>query len=113
MLKKLIGVLLVCLLSSYSQADPSYYFRSFWSPVYHKYPLSWCLSDGSHCGREPAKRYCKAMGYERLDNYRQAEELAQTSGAIDYKHLCKSGYCKTYMVIVCKNRFMKFHPRGK
>lgn len=113
MLKRFIGIVCLSVVAIQTVAHPSYYFRSFWAPVFDRYPLSWCLADGSPCGREPAKRYCKAMGYQRLHRYRVAEELAQSANTIDRKHICDSGYCKTYQVIVCKNRFTNFHTHGK
>lgn len=108
MLNRLFICFILCIFGFQAYSNRGYYYRAFWSPIYKKHPLAWCLADGGQCGREPARRYCREMGYEKLARFRPARERVQTSDAIDRKDICQSGYCKTYQVIFCKNRFGPF-----
>lgn len=96
------------MISTFSYSRTSYAYRAFWAPEYKGNLLAWCLADGKQCGREPARRYCRAMGYEALDRFRPAEDFSQKTRSLDSRHFCTSGYCQSYQVIFCKNRFGPF-----
>lgn len=104
MIARFILVLLI-FNATYASANAEY-FGTFWYPQYHGEPLAWCTEGKiQQCGRVPAERYCKAMGYEGVFTFHPDKVLSKRSIDPASRCLCRSGYCQSYQVIKCKKQF--------
>lgn len=102
-LLRLICLFSICL-SAY--AENTVYHRSFWTPMYYKLPLNYCLMDGQTCGLPVANAYCQWMGYDKADHIVTAYNLGLTR-YYTTKLRCKNWRCNGFKTIRCQGHIQQ------
>ncbi|PIE60066.1 MAG: hypothetical protein CSA32_00730 [Desulfobulbus propionicus] len=77
--------------------------QEFVNPRLHGYPLDWCKTFASECGRPAAHAFCKARGYNKEVSFMKKEHISGETMTIGENSICNPKYhrCDAFISIKC------------
>ena len=78
--------------------------RNFFTPTVGGDRLSFCVNEGTACGKPIADAWCKAIGFEEAINYQRNRASATQNIAVRYADtgaVCSGPECESFRQIKC------------
>lgn len=77
--------------------------RTFTNPAHEGLAVDYCIADGSICGEDVAKSWCRSQGYEYATEWTAKPGIDFSSATIrlDDGRICRGAQCEAFGAITC------------